>query len=81
MGEMLAGGFIMPELVGEYCEWVDLRYAWCWYGACWCCCGMAVAVENVVAMVASSGGRGWEMVLGRRLEVQDQVGEGPPGWR
>ena len=33
--------------VGEYCA--DFLYAWCWYGA-WCA-GMAVAVENWVAMV------------------------------
>lgn len=43
VGEMFMG---VP--VGEYC--VDLRYAWCWYGAGWE--GMAVAVENWVAMVA-----------------------------
>jgi hypothetical protein len=49
VGEMLVG-MLVAEPVGEYC--VDLRYAWCWYGAC---CGIAVAVEYWVAMVG--GGR------------------------
>jgi hypothetical protein len=29
VGETLAG-VLTPEFVGEYCECVDLRYAWCW---------------------------------------------------
>jgi hypothetical protein len=44
VGETFMGVFTVDPF-GEY--WVDLRYAWCWYGAC---CGMAVAVENWVAM-------------------------------
>ena len=43
-------GVFEADAVGEY--WADLRYAWCWYGAS---CGMAVAVENCVAMVGSGG--------------------------
>jgi hypothetical protein len=45
VGETFIGVFD-AEPVGEY--WVDLRYAWCWYGGC---CGIAVAVENWVAML------------------------------
>lgn len=29
VGDMFAG-VLMLVLVGEYCECVDLRYAWCW---------------------------------------------------
>jgi hypothetical protein len=49
VGEMFVGVFI-AVLVGEYCDCIDLRYACCWYGA-WCC-GIAVAMEKVAAMIA-----------------------------
>lgn len=50
VGEMFMG---VP--VGEYC--VDFLYAWCWYGAVWE--GIAVAVENWVAMIAIVGDVRW----------------------
>lgn len=57
-------GVLTVEPFGEY--WVDLRYAWCWYGAC---CGMAVAVENWVAM---AGRIEIEVKVGAEVEIEDE---------
>jgi hypothetical protein len=60
------GDTFMGVPVGEY--WVDFLYAWCWYGA-WCA-GMAVAVENWVAMACDGG---WNRPNARRLTAYTVV--------